>query len=621
MEVRTITRNLSARVLSIPRFIPRSIPWPALLLTLGVFGGLMVACQPGGKDAAASDAAGVALHQLFTEEWEFQLRTDPLFATQVGDHRFNDQLPSVSEAALAEKLEAARGFLERWEALDPGTLSAADRVHHAIFGRLLKDRIQEGEFHSETLGVTDRNGFHVEFPRLPEQAPFQTVQDYDHYIARLNGFAHYAEEQIALLRAGLASGWVQPRVVAQGIPPTVRAQLSPTPEESRFYDPLNHFPGTVPPGERDRLRTAASAAIEGSILPGYQEFLRFIEEEYLPATRETVGVSALPGGEDFYNHRVRRFTTLDDATPQRVHQTGLREVARIRAEMEGIREEVGFEGDLSAFLQFLRTDPRFYATTPEALMASAALIAKRMDGELPRLFGQLPRMPYGLRAVPDYLAPNTYTAYYERPAGDGSRAGFYFLNTYDLKSRPLYELEALSLHESVPGHHLQIALQQELGDLPPFRRFAGVTAFVEGWALYAERLGLEVGFYQDPYSDFGRLTYEMWRACRLVVDTGIHHLGWSRQQAIDFMAENSALSLHNITTEVDRYIGWPGQALAYKTGELKIRELRAKAEDTLGNDFDVRRFHDVVLGSGAVPLAVLEEQVDAYLAAAKDPEP
>jgi uncharacterized protein (DUF885 family) len=289
--------------------------------------------------------------------------------------------------------------------------------------------------------------------------------------------------------------------------------------------------------------------------------------------------------------------------------------------MEGIRETVGFGGDLAAFLDFLRTDPRFYAETAEELLAAAALISKRMDGELPRLFGKMPRMPYGLRPVPDYLAPNTYTAYYEPPAGDGSRAGFYFLNTYDLKSRPLYELEALSLHEAVPGHHFQIALQQELGDLPPFRRFAGVTAFVEGWALYSERLGLEVGFYQDPYSDFGRLTYEMWRACRLVVDTGIHHLGWSRQQAIDFMAENSALSLHNITTEVDRYIGWPGQALAYKTGELKIRELRARAEETLGAAFDLRRFHDVVLGGGAVPLAVLEAHVNAYLASPEEARP
>ncbi len=309
---------------------------------------------------------------------------------------------------------------------------------------------------------------------------------------------------------------------------------------------------------------------------------------------------------------MRQFTTLD-VDPQQVHDTGQAEVRRIKAEMEALIKQVGFQGDFKAFVEHLRNDPQFYADSPEQLLKEVSLVLKRMDGELPKLFRKLPRTPYGIREIPDFIAPRTTTAYYQPPAGDGSRAGFYYINTYNLKSRPLYEIEALSLHEAVPGHHLQIALAQEQDEVPPFRRFAGFTAFVEGWGLYAERLGLEVGFYQDPYRNFGRLSYEMWRACRLVVDTGMHYLGWTREQAIQFMADNTALSLHNITAEVDRYIAWPGQAVAYKTGELKIRELRRLAEERLKDRFDVREFHDVVLANGAVPLSVLEANVKAWL--------
>lgn len=301
-------------------------------------------------------------------------------------------------------------------------------------------------------------------------------------------------------------------------------------------------------------------------------------------------------------------------TPEEVHETGQREVQRIRTEMDEIIKRVGFAGDFAAFVEHLRKEPRFYAETPEQLMKETAFVLKKMDGQLPKLFKTLPRTPYGIREIPAYIAPKTTTAYYQQPTGDGTQAGFYYVNTYNLKSRALYEIEALSLHEAVPGHHLQLALQQELTDIPKFRRFSPITAFIEGWALYAERLGLEVGFYEDPYSDFGRLTYENWRACRLVVDTGIHYFGWTRKQAIDFMANNTGLSIHNIEAEVDRYISWPGQALAYKTGELKIRELRAKAEAELGSAFDIREFHEVVLGSGAIPLDVLSDNVEEYIA-------
>ena len=338
-----------------------------------------------------------------------------------------------------------------------------------------------------------------------------------------------------------------------------------------------------------------------------------MEEEYLPASRADIGASGLPRGPEFYRHRIHTFTSLD-LTAEQVHQTGLSEVARIRAEMQGLIRSVGFEGDVRAFIEFLRNDPRFYVETPDALLKETSYVLKRMDGELPRLFNTLPRTPYGIRPIPEASAPGNTAAYYFPASGDGRTAGFYYVNTYDLKSRPLYEIEALSLHEAVPGHHLQIALQQEL-DIPAFRRFLGFTEFVEGWALYSERLGLEVGFYQDPYSNFGRLSYEMWRACRLVVDTGMHALGWSRQQAVDFMAENTSSTLLNIANEVDRYIAWPGQALAYKIGELKIRELRARAEERLGTRFDLRRFHDLVLGSGAVPLDELERMVNEWIGA------
>jgi uncharacterized protein (DUF885 family) len=354
------------------------------------------------------------------------------------------------------------------------------------------------------------------------------------------------------------------------------------------------------------------AAIGSSVVPAYQRLADFLRDEYLPACRGPIAATALPDGRSFYRDRVQRFTTLD-LSPEEIHQTGLRENSRIRAEMEAIRTAVKFAGDLPAFLEHLRTDPKFYAKTPEQLLKEVALILKRADGRLPELFGRLPRIPYGIREVPAYVAPQTTAAYYWPPATDGTRAGFYYVNTYNLSSRPLYQLEALSLHEAVPGHHLQLALQAELADLHPISRQSNMTAFIEGWALYSERLGKEIGFYQDPYQDFGRLSMEAWRASRLVVDTGIHWLGWSRQQAIEYMRDNTALSEHNIVAEVDRYIGWPGQAVAYKTGELAISRLRSQAEQRLGDRFDLRSFHDRVLEAGAIPLTLLEERVNQWI--------
>jgi uncharacterized protein (DUF885 family) len=414
------------------------------------------------------------------------------------------------------------------------------------------------------------------------------------------------------MRVGIASGYVPPKAALAGIEDTVRSHIVSDPTNSVFYEPFEVLPGAVSEVDKARLQAAAALAIGGSVVPAYEALLAFLSETYLPAARETIGASSLPNGAAYYEHCVRRYTTLD-VSPQEVHETGLREVARIRAEMDAVMVDTGFQGSRADFLQFLHTDPRFYADSAEALLAHVALILKRIDGQLPRLFGLLPRTPYGIREIPAYAAPKATTAYYFPCSGDGTRAGFYYVNTYGLDSRPLYECEALSLHEAVPGHHLQLALQMEL-DLPNFRRFGDVTAFIEGWALYAERLGQEMGFFSDPYSNYGRLIFEIWRAARLVVDTGIHALGWTRQQAIDYMAENTALTRLNIENEVDRYVGWPGQALAYKMGELTIRGLREEAEAALGSGFDVRAFHRLLLEDGGVPLDVAKSKIVDWIA-------
>ncbi|HEY3394952.1 MAG TPA: DUF885 domain-containing protein, partial [Lacipirellulaceae bacterium] len=502
-----------------------------------------------------------------------------------------------------------RSFVSRLEAIERDALSAADQVNYDVFGISLRNAVRDHQFKLHLMPVTDRYGFHIEFPELPRNLSLTTARDYENYIARLGRFAEYAAGHVDLMREGVRQGMTTPSVIMQRYNEPIEAQIVDDPEKSLLYAPLREFPASVPESEHERLRAAARKAIAESVVPGYREFLKFMKEEYVPNCRGTIAASALPQGRDLYRYCVAKFTTLDDLTPQQVHEIGLAEVARIRGEMDEIIRKVEFDGDFAAFTEFLRNEPKFYAKTPQELEKEVAFAMKRMEGELPKLFGRLPRMPCGVRQVPAYIAPQATFAYYQTPAGDGSRAGFFYINTFNLPSRPLYMIEALSLHESIPGHHLQLAIQQELEDLPQFRKYTGFTAYVEGWALYSERLGLETGFYTDPYSDFGRLTMEIWRACRLVVDTGMHFLGWTREEAIDFMRANSAMPMHDIRAEVDRYIGWPGQALGYKIGELKIRELRKGAETRLGERFDVREFHDVVLGSGSVPLGVLEKNV------------
>ena len=561
--------------------------------------------------SAQDDAA--KLKELFEDDWEFFLQENPTFATSFGDTRYDDRLRGVSKQDQERRRDKTSSFLKRLEDINRDALDAGDRLNYDIYSRLRSTSIKESQFHTYLMPITNRSGFHVAFPELPDRLKFKTADDYRNYIARLNTFKKYTDDHIALMREGMEKGIVLPRIVLEGAEGAIEPHIVDDATESLLYKPFEDISDNIATADREELVKAGRAAVEESVVPAYRTFLEFMTKEYMPSARKTIAASDLPEfGRAFYEHRVKRFTTLD-ITPEEIHSLGHSEVKRIRAEMREIIDGVGFEGEFQDFVEFLRTDKRFYVDEPEDLMKEVAIVLKKMDGALPQLFGNLPRMPYGIKRVPDFIAPKTTTAYYNRPAGDGTRAGFYFVNTYDLPSRPLYEVEALSLHEAVPGHHLQIAIQQELEGIPNFRRFSGFTAFVEGWALYSERLGLEAGFYEDPYNNFGRLTYEMWRACRLVVDTGIHYLGWTRQQAIDFMAANTALTIHNITTEVDRYISWPGQALAYKMGELKIRELRALAEGDLGTKFDVRGFHDVVLGSGAVPLDVLEANVKNWI--------
>jgi uncharacterized protein (DUF885 family) len=552
------------------------------------------------------------LHALFDTAWAYDLREDPLLATEVGEQRYNDRLPEVSAEAELRRAAARRVFLERLRAIDRSALSDQDRVSYDILERQLQDRIAEVEFRTYLLPLTADYGFHMGFAELPNRVPLATSQDYENYVARLRAFPRYVSEYVALMREGRRLGMTVPQVTLAGYEATIAGHVVDDVTRSVFWPPFDRFPPGVPEADRERLRAAGRAAIALAVIPAYRSFLTFMTREYIPGARTTLGASALPGGAAYYRFLVRRYTTLD-LTPEQVHRTGLAEVERIRADMDDVIRRTGFEGDFAAFLTFLRTDPRFYAKTPDELLKEAAWIAKRMDGRLPALFITLPRLPYGVDPVPDHIAPKfTAGRYISAPVG-GTRAGYYWVNTHALETRPLYALEALTLHEAVPGHHLQIALAQELEGLPAFRRFGAVTAFTEGWALYAERLGLEAGFYTDPYRNFGRLTYEMWRACRLVIDTGIHAMGWTREQAQDYLARHTALSLHEVRTEVDRYISWPGQALAYKTGELKIRELRAAAERALGARFDVRAFHDAVLRNGEVPLSVLEELVREWI--------
>jgi len=554
----------------------------------------------------------VRLHALFDRTWEMNIKESPMFATSVGRHEYDDRLGSSTMADLERRNAQEKATLAELKAIDRSKLPPEEMVNYDIFQEQIENGIASFELGDYQMPFNADSGFHSGFARLAQNMPMATTKDYENYISRLNQWPRHVREEIALMRIGISRGMTVARATLDGYDSTITAHIVDDPEKSVFWKPFAKFPSTVPEGDRERLRqTGRKAVMEGAVV-GYREFLDFFRNEYLPHARTTLGASELPNGRAYYAQQIREYTTLD-LTPEQIHKIGLSEVERISGEMDAVMKEVGFKGDFPAFLVFLRTDPRFYAKTPEELLMRASRIAKRIDGKLPSLFKTLPRLPYTVEPVPADIAPKYTSGRYVGPPEGSTQPGIYWVNTYMLESRPLYNLEALTLHEAVPGHHLQISLSRELTGLPNFRRFSYISAFGEGWGLYCEWLGLEAGIYSDQYSNFGRLTYEMWRACRLVVDTGIHSMGWTRKQAIDYLASHTALPLHEVETEVDRYISWPGQALSYKLGELKIKELRKRAEGALGTRFDLRAFHDVVLGSGAVPLKVLEANVDRWI--------
>ncbi|WP_428311275.1 DUF885 domain-containing protein [Hydrocarboniphaga sp.] len=562
--------------------------------------------------APKADEQAAALQKLFADEWQRMLAESPLTATYLGDSRYNDRWDDLSPEAFARRQQAAQAALDKLKSIDRGALSAEQQLNYDLFKLQTEDGIESYRYGAQLRPVDQRGGLQT-ISEVLEAMRFEKPVDYQNWTKRLQAFGTLTDQTIALMKLGVAQGRTYPRVIMQRVPGQIAKQIVSDPKQSPLYAPFANMPADIADG--DALRAAGEAAIREQVLPAFQRFQAYFNNEYLPACNEAPGLSAQPQGAEFYAYLARHHTTTS-LTPDQIHDIGLKEVARIRAEMETIKTQVGFKGDLHAFFNYLRSDPKFFYKTPQELFDGYAVIAKRIDPELVRLFGKLPRTPYGVRAIPDISAPDTTTAYYYPPAADGSRAGYYYVNLYKPETRPKWEMEALTSHESVPGHHLQLALQTELGDMPEFRKNGeGFTAYVEGWGLYSESLGGELGLYKDPYSKFGQLTYEMWRAVRLVVDTGLHAKGWTRQQAIDYFADNAAKTPLDIANEIDRYMAMPGQALAYKIGELKIKELRARAQTKLGDKFDIRGFHDEVLSSGAVPLNILEQRVDAWIAA------
>lgn len=557
-------------------------------------------------------ADDATLHTVIDEHWQWVVSSSPEYAVFMGDKSRSGEWDDASLDNLAARDAALAGFETRLLAIDPNSLTLENGLNRSLLLSQIRSQRAQYELGLPLIAINMRGGPQSLYTAV-ETLSFETLGDYERWIKRLETVPVRLAQEQAVLAEGIKTGLVQARIIMDRIPAQLDQITDVATADNPFFKPFLNMSANLEPHEQARLIERASSVIEATVVPAYKTFAEFIETEYLPASREEIGLAAVPNGDQLYEFLARRFTTTE-LTPEQIHQIGLDEVARIRAEMESLIDEIGFDGDLNAFNEFLRTDPQFYYDSPEALLQAYLAVSKRLDPELVSLFGRLPRMPYGVRPIPDQIAPDTTTAYYMRPAADGSRAGFYYVNLYRPEVRPKYEIEVLSVHEAVPGHHLQIALAQELEGLPMFRKLSGPTAFIEGWGLYSERLGYDMGLYRDPYSRYGQLIYDMWRAVRLVVDTGMHYMGWTRDEAIAYFLDNAAKSEADIINEIDRYIGWPGQALAYKIGQLKISELRSRAELTLGDRFDIRDFHDHLLGAGALPLDILEQRMEAWIA-------
>lgn len=560
---------------------------------------------------AIAQASDESLDAIISNHWDWVLEQYPEYRREYGDMSGNQSWTDLSADVLEKRNADTHAFIADLSRIDPSSLSPTAQLNQRMLKTALQEEVESFENGLHLIALNMRSGPQHRYTMV-ERLPMATETDYIDWLARLEKLPDQLSQYQALLEEGADRQRTQARIIIERIPKQLDALIVKKPQESPFWGVFETLPDSISPSRAKELQAQAADIIENKLIPAYAQFKTFIEETYLPNSRAHPGIGSLPGGKEVYAMLARHFTTTN-MTPEEIHNVGLAEVARIRGEMIEVIEEVGFDGDINAFNDFLRSDPQFYYETAEELLEGYQAVSKRLDPQLVKLFGKLPRMPYGVRPIAPELAPDTTTAFYMRPALDGSRPGWYYVNLYKPEVRPKYEMEVLSVHESVPGHHLQIALAQEIEGLPEFRRNSSVTAFIEGWGLYSERLGYDMGLYKDPYSRYGQLIYDMWRAVRLVVDTGIHYFGWSRQEAIDYFKDNAAKTEADIINEIDRYIGWPGQALAYKIGQLKMLELRALAEQELGDRFDIRAFHDELLGVGAIPLDALEVRMTRWI--------
>ena len=571
--------------------------------------------NPPTADRAASESQ--KLQVVFDEYFEQQLQLNPILATSIGDPRYNDRfVVSIAPDVIAQERQLERDYLARINAIDRGRLSAQEQASYDIFKSSREREIDGFRFPGELIPMNQFYSVPNSFVQLGSgngMQPFKTVRDYDNFLKRIDGFVQWTDQAIVNMREGIRRGYTLPRILAERTLPQLQAQVVPRAEDSLYWGPVTGMPAGFPTEDRERLTAAYRAAIETKIVPAYRKLHDFMRDEYVPKARASDGMEGLPDGKAWYAYNVSRITTTD-YTPEQIHQIGLDEVKRIHAEMAGVMQRVGFKGTLQEFFTHLNSDPQFFWPTREALVAGYVDIKNRVDPQLPKLFEILPRADYEVRAVEPFREKSAAGGQYQAASEDGSRPGIFYANAYDLRARPKRAMEALSLHEGNPGHHFQISIQREQQGLPKFRRFGGYTAYVEGWGLYAESLGPELGMYGDPYQYFGRLEAELWRSIRLVVDTGLHAKGWTREQVLAYMSENSSEGEARRVSEAERYMAIPGQALAYKIGQLKISELRARAEKELGPKFDVRRFHTAVLADGALPLDVLEAKIDRWIA-------
>jgi len=558
---------------------------------------------------AAISTSDQQLQQLIHTYQQFYQKSSPFNDPVEGGN--NGKLPNLSPEFLAEQNIKRQKIYNALINVDTKELSTDNQINISVLIYTLKNQLDSYANKEHYMPLTAESGFHVWIANISQQVNLKSEQDYRDYLAKLSALPHYFKQQIAWMNLGIEAGITQPKVVLKGFEQSIIAFIKEDVTESGYYKPFKSIPNHIDAKTQQSIRAQAKKILTEQVMPSYQNYYDYMITQYQPQARDNIAATSLPNGKNYYQNRVKHYTTID-ITAEQVHQKGLSEVKRIRAEMDEIIKQVKFDGDFKSFIDFLRNDPQFYAKTPVDLLKEASYIAKKMDAKLPALFKTLPRTPYGVVEVPATIAPKYTTGRYSGPARD-DQAGNYWVNTYRLDRRPLYVLPALTLHEAVPGHHLQGAIAQEMKNVPKFRNRTYISAFGEGWGLYSEYLGIEAGIYETPYENFGRLTYEMWRACRLVVDTGMHAQGWSRQQAIDYLANNTALSLHNVQTEIDRYISWPGQALSYKIGELTIKRLRKDAEQALGEHFDLRDFHDQILRNGSMPLSMLEKVIGRYI--------